>query len=285
MAEIPNTFGEDETRRIVDAVRWVERQQKNERNYVRVGPRPGIPLLKGFLDTALQAGGTVDVSIWVYSDSSSEADTTETIEDCHDWLLRGTSGTLPRGSAVIIGFVSGRWYILQLCDRLLGKTDSEIRKGARGWVSIYLGEHTAETDTGDNVLAMNKFADVGSGKWVWVDRTQYGFYLVAAECGDAATENIPPPYTPPEPEPEPYPRPITTDGGGGGAITTDDGGVTLRPAGGTTTAGVSGGSDDGGITYGFSPLRALTSGGSGASGGEADSGGGSSTEGGAGMGG
>ena len=112
---------------------------------------------------------------------------------------------------------------------------------------------------------MNKFADVGSGKWVWVDRTQYGFYLVAAECGDAATENVTP--TTPPPDPEPYPSP--------GPVTTDDGGRVGIPGTGTDwpTAGGTGGSDDGGITYGGRTVTALTAGSSGAMSSEPESGG------------
>ena len=66
--------------------------------------------------------------------------------------------------------------------RLLGKTDSTHNKSASGTVSIYIGTLGSETDSTMNVTAYNAFANVGSGKWVWIEWQNNGWYLTAAEC-------------------------------------------------------------------------------------------------------
>lgn len=73
--------------------------------------------------------------------------------------------------------------IASTCKQLLGKTDATHNKGASGVVSIYSGDTKgSETDTGRNVTAWNRFANVGSGKWVIVACVDGGYELVAAEC-------------------------------------------------------------------------------------------------------
>ena len=64
---------------------------------------------------------------------------------------------------------------------MLGKTDEPIGKGECGTVSIWAGPQTAEVDTGEDVVALNKFADVGAGKWVWVEGGGE-WELTACEC-------------------------------------------------------------------------------------------------------
>lgn len=65
---------------------------------------------------------------------------------------------------------------------LLGKTDSSHAKGASGTVSIWTGTPGSETDSGVNVTAFNKFANIASDKWVWIDHNGFGWYLTAGEC-------------------------------------------------------------------------------------------------------
>ncbi len=65
---------------------------------------------------------------------------------------------------------------------LLGKTDAAINKGAAGAVSVYSGTPLAEADTGVNVVAYNKFANIGSDKWVIVQWVNAAWYMTAAEC-------------------------------------------------------------------------------------------------------
>lgn len=65
---------------------------------------------------------------------------------------------------------------------LLGKTDAAINKGAAGAVSVYSGTPLSEADTGVNVIAYNKFANIGSGKWVIVHWVNAAWYITAAEC-------------------------------------------------------------------------------------------------------
>ncbi len=65
----------------------------------------------------------------------------------------------------------------------LGKTDSSINKGASGTVSIWDGPEGSESDTGNNVTGVyNRFANVGSGKWVIVIFFRGKKYLIGAEC-------------------------------------------------------------------------------------------------------
>ena len=64
----------------------------------------------------------------------------------------------------------------------LGKTDAAHNKSASGTVSLWGGALGSETDTGINVTAYNKFANVLTGRFVMVVHTGHGWYLIAAEC-------------------------------------------------------------------------------------------------------
>lgn len=72
--------------------------------------------------------------------------------------------------------------VVPIATPMLCKTDSSHAKGASGTVSIYSGTPGSETDTTENVTAFNKFANLGSGKWCWVESNGFGWYLVAGEC-------------------------------------------------------------------------------------------------------
>jgi hypothetical protein len=65
---------------------------------------------------------------------------------------------------------------------LIGKTDATHAKGSSGTISIYSGTKGSETDTGVNVEAWNRFADLGSGKWVTLLWIGEGYDLIAGEC-------------------------------------------------------------------------------------------------------
>lgn len=92
------------------------------------------------------------------------------------------------GSARILWKPSGTGQKLCLiqvgdwADAMLGQTDGAINKGASGTVSIHDGTEGSEADTGVNVTAYNRFANVSSGKWVWVFSKRGRLYLTAAEC-------------------------------------------------------------------------------------------------------
>lgn len=65
-------------------------------------------------------------------------------------------------------------------NEFIGKTDSTHNKNSTGTVSIYDGNLA---DTTDNMASVeNKFANVGSGKWVQVRWNAGKWHLVAAEC-------------------------------------------------------------------------------------------------------
>lgn len=80
---------------------------------------------------------------------------------------------------------AARWEVLEVEGGHfhLGKTDSSHGKGTSGTVSVYeTATPGSETDTTINVTAFNKFADVGSGKWVWIMQRGEHWYITAAEC-------------------------------------------------------------------------------------------------------
>lgn len=64
----------------------------------------------------------------------------------------------------------------------LAKTDATLNKGATGTVSIYTGTALSESDTGVNATGVNKFANLGSGKWIVIARIDGDEYAVAGEC-------------------------------------------------------------------------------------------------------
>ena len=64
---------------------------------------------------------------------------------------------------------------------VLGKTDASHAKGATGTVSVWKGDHSA--DSGANIASVyNSFGAVSSGKWVKVDWNSETPGLYAAEC-------------------------------------------------------------------------------------------------------
>jgi hypothetical protein len=68
---------------------------------------------------------------------------------------------------------------------LLGKTNGAIAKNdspSAGNVSVWVGTPGSETDSGDDITAFNKFADIGSGKWVVCELINGGWYICAADC-------------------------------------------------------------------------------------------------------
>lgn len=78
--------------------------------------------------------------------------------------------------------------IVALIDKIsgatikLGKTDAAHAKGASGTISVYSGTKGSETDSGENVTAWNRYANVASGKWVTCVWINGGWDLVAGEC-------------------------------------------------------------------------------------------------------
>lgn len=65
-------------------------------------------------------------------------------------------------------------------NEFIGKTDSTHNKNSQGTISIYDGNLA---DTGDNMASVeNKFANVGTTKWVQVRWNAGKWHLVAAEC-------------------------------------------------------------------------------------------------------
>lgn len=117
------------------------------------------------------------------------------INDDQDVAAEITNGqtsylnTQPHGSARILWKESGtgtdKWGLIHMGSwpgMMIGKTDATHNKAASGTVSVWAGAEGSEADTGVNVTAYNRFANVGSGKWVLVVSIQGRLYLAAAEC-------------------------------------------------------------------------------------------------------
>ena len=68
-------------------------------------------------------------------------------------------------------------------NRRLGKTTTAHAKAATETVDIYSGATKgSESTTGVTVEAFNRFADVATGKWVFVVFIDGGWELYAGEC-------------------------------------------------------------------------------------------------------
>lgn len=73
--------------------------------------------------------------------------------------------------------------VVQTETRWKVKTDAAHAKGASGTVSIYSGPKGSETDTGRDIENVyNTFADLGAGKWAFVEFIDGGWELYVAEC-------------------------------------------------------------------------------------------------------
>lgn len=113
-------------------------------------------------------------------------------DDCAAEITNGQTSYLnsqQHGSARILWKESGtgtdKWATVLVgswVGAMLGKTDAAIAKGASGTVSIWSGVEGSEADTGVNVTAYNRFANVAITKWVLVVSIQGRLYLAAAEC-------------------------------------------------------------------------------------------------------
>ncbi len=68
-------------------------------------------------------------------------------------------------------------------NRRLGKTTTSHAKGSTETVDIYSGATKgSESTTGVTVEAYNRFADIATGKWVFVVFIDGGWELFAGEC-------------------------------------------------------------------------------------------------------
>ena len=101
--------------------------------------------------------------------------------------------TGPYGSCEILykqsGTGSAKWgYVLHGLPGsqfAIGQTAGAISKGSTGTVNVMRGTTKgSETNAGSDTLTSvyNRFANVGSGKWVFCIRLQGGWELAAAEC-------------------------------------------------------------------------------------------------------
>lgn len=65
----------------------------------------------------------------------------------------------------------------------IGKADEDISKGSSGTISIWTGDAADSlTDSGKDIEAYVRMADVDEGKWVYVTRFPSGWEVTMAEC-------------------------------------------------------------------------------------------------------
>ena len=126
-------------------------------------------------DIAAEDSGSVQ--IW-NGTPGSETDTGQTIT-AYNYFRQVNSGDW-----VWCAHNGSGWYVVakDAPPGLLGKTDAAINKATSGTVSIYAGTPGSETDTTINLTAYNKFANIASGKWVWIAPLDANWYITAAEC-------------------------------------------------------------------------------------------------------
>jgi hypothetical protein len=71
----------------------------------------------------------------------------------------------------------------QASAHYLSKTTGAWTKGTSATLTIYAGDAGSETaQSGQTVVAVNKFSDVAADKWVMLGRASGAWYLIAAEC-------------------------------------------------------------------------------------------------------
>lgn len=74
-------------------------------------------------------------------------------------------------------------YFNTSTNRRLGKTTTTHDKGNTETVDFYSGSTKgSESTTGVSVEAYNRFADLASGKWVFVEFINGGWECYSAEC-------------------------------------------------------------------------------------------------------
>lgn len=67
-------------------------------------------------------------------------------------------------------------------NEVLGKTAAPHNEDASGTVRLWMGTANSETDSSMDITAYNKFANLGSGVWVWCSWTNGAWYLTAGDC-------------------------------------------------------------------------------------------------------
>lgn len=96
----------------------------------------------------------------------------------------------PHGSARVLWKEPGtgeKWALIHIgswVGAMLGKTNGTVNKGtgASNNVSVWAGAEGSEADTGVDITAYNRFANLASGKWVLVLSIQGRLYICAGEC-------------------------------------------------------------------------------------------------------
>ena len=73
--------------------------------------------------------------------------------------------------------------VQHVVNHVLGKTNASHAKSASGTINLYTGTLGSETQvTSMTVTAYNRYAAIGSGKWVECDWVNGGWSITSAEC-------------------------------------------------------------------------------------------------------
>lgn len=143
-----------------------------QRRYALAGPWP-IP-------AGAYGACTLEGPVWAWCDTQT------TPQPGQSWGVKpGEWRLFPHrpGFMVLGGLVNQRTLVLpQHISQLLGKTDSTLAKGASGVVSLWFGPAGSESDSNLDVVAWNRFANVGANRWVALAWIHGAWYLTAAEC-------------------------------------------------------------------------------------------------------
>lgn len=86
---------------------------------------------------------------------------------------------------VIVCRINNRWWIvrpLNPWNLLLCRSDDDYSKGDTGTFSIYEGTAGSETDTGRDVSAKVRYADIGDYAWCLLAPVANGYEVIEFEC-------------------------------------------------------------------------------------------------------
>lgn len=110
-----------------------------------------------------------DQQVWFNDDDANDSE----LDTPRHWYDHATHGILPVFNLI--------WHQ----PTLTGKTNASHAKNASGAVSVWTGTVATEftlSDTGDDVTAFNRYADLDSGKWVDLVPKPHGWEFGAGEC-------------------------------------------------------------------------------------------------------
>ena len=136
----------------------------------------------GKLTSALAAGGTCAVDVWVRSIANADWRVTSPAVNLTN-VRSFFEVPMPIGFRVQVEFIGNTWAIVDFQRVWKGKADSTISKGSTGTVSLYEYNGSSMVDTGMNVTALALGAAVTStSKWCSLDPDYKIWHVGQIEC-------------------------------------------------------------------------------------------------------